>query len=382
MNENVSSPNDGRNRPAQRIRSLLFVFWEHGLMSGVSSSSGRSSNSSPSVAMLAGRDRAGVVGLLYDDDLARLATVLARRGSLITLARDELEREGWGMVHADVSPIPKRDVPPRVLRLDPQPSATSRSKLGDLFEWRVDPRFLMIPLVRVARRDQVLGETLGSPEQVPLVRVRSDVDAVLSEESSPVGPEALMDVLSETLRILERRRAEGLMAQVSLEFQSDLNVLRGVAEGLLQLQGGVPLSSTQSRHLHLALLEIGGNAVEWGNRFRKEHPVELVWSWWRDRLEIVVSDQGDGFDPRHLPHAAKADDPFLHLEIRQQLGLRDGGFGLLMAQGLVDEFRIERSGRRVVMVKRMETTSDVAETTSLALDDPTAQTLEPVKIQE
>jgi len=331
-------------------------------MSGIPPSPSRSPHSTLSEATNVESNRwngrVGIIGLIYDDgdETARLDNLLVRRGLVVRIERDDLEREAviGGGSSTGEPPSFDPDSPPRILRLDPQPFAGSRSKLGDLFEWRVDPRFLAIPLVRIVRRDQVLNPPWPTAEPIPPVRIRSDVDALLSQDACLARPDLLMEVLRETLRRLEQRRRDGLIARVSLEFQSDLNVLRWVAEGVLRLQSGVPLSSTQSRHLHLALLEIGGNAVEWGNRFRKECPVDLVWSWWRDRLEIAISDQGEGFDPSCLPHAAHADDPFLHLEIRQRLGLRDGGFGLMMARGLVDEFRIEQGGRRIVMIKRLD----------------------------
>ena len=53
-------------------------------------------------------------------------------------------------------------------------------------------------------------------------------------------------------------------------------------------------------------------------------------------MRFVVADEGPGFDPNHVPHAATEDDPVAHMEIREQLGLRDGGFGIMIAKGMVD----------------------------------------------
>jgi anti-sigma regulatory factor (Ser/Thr protein kinase) len=72
-----------------------------------------------------------------------------------------------------------------------------------------------------------------------------------------------------------------------------------------------------------------------------------------DRVELTVRDQGPGFDPGNLPHAARRDDPLAHLELRERLGLREGGFGLLIARGLVDELRHGEGGSEATLVMRL-----------------------------
>ena len=45
-------------------------------------------------------------------------------------------------------------------------------------------------------------------------------------------------------------------------------------------------------------------------------------------------------------------DPFSHLDVREKLGLRAGGFGLLISQGMVDEMRYNDLGNEVILIKR------------------------------
>ena len=71
-----------------------------------------------------------------------------------------------------------------------------------------------------------------------------------------------------------------------------------------------------------------------------------------DRVEIVIRDQGAGFDRSRLAHAASADDPLAHMGVREKLGLREGGFGLLITDGMVDEMRHNASGNEVTLIKR------------------------------
>ena len=69
-------------------------------------------------------------------------------------------------------------------------------------------------------------------------------------------------------------------------------------------------------------------------------------------VKFVITDQGAGFDPQHLPHAATEDDPVAHLSIRERLGLRDGGFGIMISRGMVDEVQYNGAGNEVTLIKR------------------------------
>ena len=66
-----------------------------------------------------------------------------------------------------------------------------------------------------------------------------------------------------------------------------------------------------------------------------------------EKVTIVIRDTGPGFNPTELPHAAGPDDPIAHMEVRESLGLREGGFGILMARGLVDELAYNKTGNEV-----------------------------------
>ena len=71
-------------------------------------------------------------------------------------------------------------------------------------------------------------------------------------------------------------------------------------------------------------------------------------------MTLIIQDQGPGFDPRDLPHAASDEDPIRHLEIRNELGLREGGFGIMLARGLVKNFWYNKLGNVVTLVKYID----------------------------
>ena len=91
------------------------------------------------------------------------------------------------------------------------------------------------------------------------------------------------------------------------------------------------------------------NAVVHGNRYHANKKVRLVISRRPDRLEVVIGDEGDGFEISSLP------DPLADENL-----LRHSGRGLLLIQAFMDEFQIrprEPKGTEVKMVKYVAKTS-------------------------
>ena len=105
---------------------------------------------------------------------------------------------------------------------------------------------------------------------------------------------------------------------------------------LADLFAHTPLTERHIKDLKQAVMEMGGNAIEWGHRKNAELVLRITYRIDPTSMTLIIKDQGPGFDPRDLPHAASDEDPIRHLEIRNELGLREGGFGIMLARGLVD----------------------------------------------
>lgn len=152
---------------------------------------------------------------------------------------------------------------------------------------------------------------------------------------------------------LDRARIQG---EIQVELHSDSQFLCDVNEFLTALCRRTPLTNEQLMHLRQAFMEMGLNAIEWGNHQRTEKLVTILYRIFDDRIEITVRDEGSGFNPEELPHAASPDDPIAHLEVRERLGLREGGFGLMIARGMLDELRYNDQGNEVTLIKRFPPT--------------------------
>ena len=170
--------------------------------------------------------------------------------------------------------------------------------------------------------------------------------------AKPFGLDDLFEAISaaRSWRVtLEQRLLQG---EVSVELNSEITLLKDLSNFLMNVCQTTPLSNEQVMQLRQAVMEMAHNAIEWGNKHQSERPVKITYRIHEDHLEIVVRDQGSGFNRRDLPHAAIPDDPFTHLDVREKLGLRAGGFGLLICQGMVDEMLYNDLGNEVTLVKR------------------------------
>jgi hypothetical protein len=70
-----------------------------------------------------------------------------------------------------------------------------------------------------------------------------------------------------------------------------------------------------------------------------------------------IADPGEGFDIQSVTHAAicnPEEDPLSHVQVREDLGIRPGGLGLVMTQALVDEVIYNEKRNEVVLVKYLD----------------------------
>lgn len=96
------------------------------------------------------------------------------------------------------------------------------------------------------------------------------------------------------------------------------------------------------------------NAIEYGGHFDPSQYVEISYVRARHLLMCRVKDPGEGFSLDEIHHAAIAnppDSPIHHQVLRDEKGLRPGGFGLLLSRSLVDELIHSETGNEVILVK-------------------------------
>jgi len=127
------------------------------------------------------------------------------------------------------------------------------------------------------------------------------------------------------------------------------------ADRLLQFMKEITdLPEAEREELGLAFREMLLNAMEHGGRFDPQTHVTVEYVRARRMISCRISDPGPGFTLREIDHAAianPANDPIRHAKVRDELGLRPGGLGILLAQNLVDQVIYNERGNEVLLVK-------------------------------
>jgi CheY-like chemotaxis protein/anti-sigma regulatory factor (Ser/Thr protein kinase) len=121
---------------------------------------------------------------------------------------------------------------------------------------------------------------------------------------------------------------------------------------LMKLESELPEALRSS--IGMAFRELLSNAVEWGGKLDPNRKVRIACVRTPNIIMYRIADPGPGFDPAKLPHAAvgqPADNPMAHIAVRDELGIRAGGFGLMMTKALADELIYNEARNEVIFVK-------------------------------
>jgi len=219
---------------------------------------------------------------------------------------------------------------------------------------RTDRATMMIPVVMLTALNDVQHRVHG---------FRVGANAYVTK---PYGVDALFEAITAARAWRNSIEQLAIQGEIHVELNSEINFLKDLNDFLMLVCQATPLAHDQVVQLRQAVMEMAHNAIEWGNLHQSDRLVKITYRVHDDRLEIVVRDQGPGFDRSTLPHAAVVGDPFSHLDVREKLGLRAGGFGLLICQGMVDEMRYNDLGNEVTLIKRFTSTRPLPENPSLS----------------
>jgi anti-sigma regulatory factor (Ser/Thr protein kinase) len=194
----------------------------------------------------------------------------------------------------------------------------------------------------------------AAPEEV-IAALRSRVFAFFS---APYDLPEVVDMTKRAARATEWHEGIEVVSAkadwISLRVNCGLLTVERLVRFLSELGRDIPESDRDE--VMLAFREILVNAMEHGGEFNPEQVVEVSAVRTRRTIVYYVKDPGPGFDPGELPHAASpdAEEDFLaHAEQRAQLGLRPGGFGLLLARRIVDEMIHNERGNEVLLIKHI-----------------------------
>lgn len=108
--------------------------------------------------------------------------------------------------------------------------------------------------------------------------------------------------------------------------------------------------------LMAAFREILVNAMEHGGGFNPEKYIEVTVARTQRAVVFHFRDPGAGFDRSGLSHAAANPSPEAVMSTaikRAELGMRPGGFGMLIVRQIVDEVVYNERGNEVLLIKHL-----------------------------
>jgi anti-sigma regulatory factor (Ser/Thr protein kinase) len=211
---------------------------------------------------------------------------------------------------------------------------------------------------------------LDSPPRVVVMTAESTHDKVLRAirdqafryVSKPIFPGAVLDLVAEALDASPYVPQIDIVSArpewVELLVPCQIEAADRIVAFLEHLKADLP--EEIRRNVAQAFREMLLNAVEWGGQLDPNRKVRIAFLRLKRMLLYRISDPGRGFRAEDLEHAAvahPADQPAAHLDARERKGLRPGGFGILMAQALVDELVYNEARNEVVLVKYLPESS-------------------------
>lgn len=172
----------------------------------------------------------------------------------------------------------------------------------------------------------------------------------------PVDAESLLELVRCTL---ERKQAklpiEVLSARpnwVELLAPCDMETAGRIQSFMAKLDMDLPEESRAK--VGQAFHELLLNAIEWGGKLDPTRKVRIAYVRTPRLLIYRIADPGQGFRFEGLTHAAIShprEKPLEHTEVREEKGIRPGGFGLLMTGAMVDELIYNEKQNEVLFVK-------------------------------
>jgi CheY-like chemotaxis protein/anti-sigma regulatory factor (Ser/Thr protein kinase) len=139
---------------------------------------------------------------------------------------------------------------------------------------------------------------------------------------------------------------------VQLRVPCDLAAVPLLQKLLIQLKADLPENTREA--MAYAFREMLNNAIEHGGKLDPTNYVEVACMRLKRAIIYWIKDPGEGFDPEKLEHAAvnnPAGEPFRHVTVRDEKGLRAGGFGILLTRQLVDELVYNERRNELMFVK-------------------------------
>lgn len=262
------------------------------------------------------------------------------------LLRETLKRAGFSVSTASDGTLALRQLRKKKFDL----------MLIDIWMPRMNGLELMSRLPDDPQRPKVVVMTSDDTPDTLLQAVREQAYQYVGK---PVKPKELIAVLNKALAAKPASLPiEVLSASphwVELLVPCDRDAAERLQSFMARLKAD--LSDEVRESVGWVFRELLLNAIEWGGKLDPRRKVRVSYLRANRMLLYRITDPGKGFRFEDLDHAAVANpsaEPCEHMDVRQEKGMRPGGFGILMARSMVDELLYNESQNEVVFVKYLE----------------------------
>ena len=228
--------------------------------------------------------------------------------------------------------------------------------LTDIWMPRVNGFELLAWLRRRANGPRVVVLTSDDTPETLLAAVREQAYHYIRK---PVDPKELLQIVEGAVNSGAAAPPIEVVSAtpnwVELIVPCELEAASRITSFLAHLKADLPPEVREQ--VGQAFRELLNNAIEWGGRLDPNQKVRISYLRARRMLLYRIADPGGGFRFEDLEHSALVnppDEPTKHLEVREQKGLRPGGFGLLLVRAMVDELLYNEAQNEVVFIKYLD----------------------------
>lgn len=177
--------------------------------------------------------------------------------------------------------------------------------------------------------------------------------------SKPLSASSVADLVEQALRTPSWQDDIELLSASPDWITVRVRCKIGAAERLVQFlrELEADLAPGLREDIAAALRELVFNAIEHGGRCDPQKRIRVSYMRTSRAILYHIQDPGPGFSFKRLPHAAVANPPeapIRHAVVREERGVRPGGFGILLTRNLVDELIYSEKGNEVLFVKYLD----------------------------
>ncbi|HEY6330816.1 MAG TPA: response regulator [Blastocatellia bacterium] len=135
----------------------------------------------------------------------------------------------------------------------------------------------------------------------------------------------------------------------------DLNAVGPIHNFMSELEGDLPADTREA--VGACFREMLSNAIEHGGKCDTSKKVTIKYVRLKRAILYSIKDPGEGFDVAKAYHSALANpqnEPLQHIKVRQEMGLRPGGYGILLASQMIDELVYNEKRNELLFVKYLD----------------------------